>query len=258
MNAPHRYHPPSGSLDPTELGRIASHFYLSVQTIEAFSEQWHERASEADILHTLCSASEFANMKVPPPGLTIPPFPTVFLYSIPRLGVGDCDYAGSRMQYSNGAVARSRLRSRYSTHALLGVGICECEGLGGEGEGSGGASGGLPTHYQILACFKHHPAIGIPLCSTPLLRSLLYNCTPFLSSEALLHILQDTLVPVANPAHALLRVGVCKYEGTGIRVSTPARQEAIKYSIPVIRLPNFILNLLLANMKVCSNDLPQD
>lgn len=59
-----RYHPPSGSLDPTELGRIASHFYLSVQTVEAFSEQWHERASEADILHTLCSASEFANMKV--------------------------------------------------------------------------------------------------------------------------------------------------------------------------------------------------
>ncbi len=37
---------------------------IQVETVESFSELWHERASEADILHTLCSASEFKNMKV--------------------------------------------------------------------------------------------------------------------------------------------------------------------------------------------------
>ena len=31
---------------------------------QAFSGLWHERASEADILYTLCSASEFSQMKV--------------------------------------------------------------------------------------------------------------------------------------------------------------------------------------------------
>ena len=34
-----RFHPASGSLDATELGRTASHYYLSVGTVETFNEQ---------------------------------------------------------------------------------------------------------------------------------------------------------------------------------------------------------------------------
>ena len=33
-----RYHAESGSLDATDLGRTASHYYLSVETIEAWGE----------------------------------------------------------------------------------------------------------------------------------------------------------------------------------------------------------------------------
>jgi len=59
-----RFHAPSGSLDPTELGRTASHFYISVATVETFSELWHANCTEADIVQTICSASEFGQMKV--------------------------------------------------------------------------------------------------------------------------------------------------------------------------------------------------
>ena len=59
-----RFHPASGSLDPTELGRTASHFYLSVGTVETFNEMLSPNGNEADILHTLCSASEFSQIKV--------------------------------------------------------------------------------------------------------------------------------------------------------------------------------------------------
>eukprot|EP00966_Prymnesium_polylepis_P087832 2032115-Prymnesium_polylepis.1 len=58
-----RFHPPSGSLDATELGRTAAHFYLTVGTIETFEEQLRPTASDGDILHTLCCAAEFANIK---------------------------------------------------------------------------------------------------------------------------------------------------------------------------------------------------
>ena len=59
-----RYHAASGSLDATELGRTASHYYLGVKTIEVFDELLRPAANEADILHTLCCASEFSNIKV--------------------------------------------------------------------------------------------------------------------------------------------------------------------------------------------------
>ena len=59
-----RFHPPSGSLDPTELGRTASHFYLSVETVEMFNEQNAPTQNESDILHTLCCAAEFSQIKV--------------------------------------------------------------------------------------------------------------------------------------------------------------------------------------------------
>ena len=59
-----RFHPPSGSLDATELGRTASHYYLSVETIEMFNEMNAPTQNESDILHTLCCAAEFSQIKV--------------------------------------------------------------------------------------------------------------------------------------------------------------------------------------------------
>ena len=59
-----RFHPPSGSLDSTELGRTAAHFYLTVGTIETFEEHLKPTAGDPEILHTLCCAAEFANIKV--------------------------------------------------------------------------------------------------------------------------------------------------------------------------------------------------
>ena len=59
-----RFHGPSGSLDATELGRTASHYYLSVGTVETFNEMVQPTGTEADILHTLCCAAEFTNIKV--------------------------------------------------------------------------------------------------------------------------------------------------------------------------------------------------
>jgi len=59
-----RYHEASGSLDATDLGRTASHFYLSVETIERWAELMHQGDREPTIFHTLCHASEFTNIKV--------------------------------------------------------------------------------------------------------------------------------------------------------------------------------------------------
>ena len=59
-----RYHAESGSIDATELGRTASHFYLSVSTVETFHEHLSPTNSEADLLQTLCLADEFSNIKV--------------------------------------------------------------------------------------------------------------------------------------------------------------------------------------------------
>ena len=61
-----RYHAESGSLDATDLGRTASHYYLSVETIEAWAEQMTRGSHEPHIFHTLCCASEFSNIKVNP------------------------------------------------------------------------------------------------------------------------------------------------------------------------------------------------
>ena len=59
-----RFHPPSGSLDATEQGRTAAHYYLSVGTIEIFDEKISPTIAEADILDTLCHSAEFTNIKV--------------------------------------------------------------------------------------------------------------------------------------------------------------------------------------------------
>lgn len=59
-----RFHAPSGSLDATEQGRTAAHYYLGVGTIEIFDEMISPTAAEADILDCLCHSSEFSQIKV--------------------------------------------------------------------------------------------------------------------------------------------------------------------------------------------------
>ena len=58
-----RFHEPSGSLDATELGRTASHFYLSVGTIETFNEMNRAGKRGRHPAHARCAA-EFSNIKV--------------------------------------------------------------------------------------------------------------------------------------------------------------------------------------------------
>ena len=61
-----RYDRRSGNLGVTNLGRIASHFYISHGTIEAFNSMLAPHLSGPDALHVLCSASEFDQLKARP------------------------------------------------------------------------------------------------------------------------------------------------------------------------------------------------
>lgn len=66
-----RFNPATGALDPTELGRIASHFYLSLGTVRLFeeSDDKSERrlgplATDAELLGALACSAEFENLKL--------------------------------------------------------------------------------------------------------------------------------------------------------------------------------------------------
>lgn len=54
----------TGFLTPKDLGRIASSFYISTQSIEIFNIHMKARMTEADVLKMLCLSSEFENIKV--------------------------------------------------------------------------------------------------------------------------------------------------------------------------------------------------
>jgi activating signal cointegrator complex subunit 3 len=62
-----RYDVRSGNLGVTDLGRIASHYYIKYGTIEGFNNMLSDaHKSEKECLHALCSASEFDQLKVRP------------------------------------------------------------------------------------------------------------------------------------------------------------------------------------------------
>lgn len=65
-----RFDPQSGNLAVTDLGRIASHYYIKHGTIQAFNAMLTSHLSESDALHVLCSAAEFDQLKVRPEELT--------------------------------------------------------------------------------------------------------------------------------------------------------------------------------------------
>ncbi len=50
----------------TDLGRIASHYYLRHGTIEAFNTMLSAHLSNSDALHVLCSSAEFDQLKMRP------------------------------------------------------------------------------------------------------------------------------------------------------------------------------------------------
>ena len=61
-----RYDRRSGNLSVTNLGRIASHYYIKHDTIEAFNRMLSPHLSDPDALHVLCSSAEFDQLKVRP------------------------------------------------------------------------------------------------------------------------------------------------------------------------------------------------
>ena len=54
-----RYDTRSGNLAVTDLGRIASHYYIKYSTIEAFNNMLSSHLTQTEGLHVLCSSTEF-------------------------------------------------------------------------------------------------------------------------------------------------------------------------------------------------------
>lgn len=55
----------SGNFFPTDLGRVASHYYIHHLSIEQYNEEFKRKAlSNEDILHILAASKEFENIKV--------------------------------------------------------------------------------------------------------------------------------------------------------------------------------------------------
>ena len=59
-----RYEERTGSLNATDLGRTASHFYIKYDTIEVFNELLKPVMNEKDLLATISKAQEFEQLKV--------------------------------------------------------------------------------------------------------------------------------------------------------------------------------------------------
>ncbi|KAL7455807.1 hypothetical protein ACHAWC_007346, partial [Mediolabrus comicus] len=62
-----RYNPNSGNLAVTNLGRVASHFYIRNQSVATFNDMIAKKRTsptDADLLHIICCADEFENVRV--------------------------------------------------------------------------------------------------------------------------------------------------------------------------------------------------
>lgn len=59
-----RYNERTGDLNITDLGRIASHFYIKYDTVETFNEMLKAVMNESEILNMMSSAQEFQQLKV--------------------------------------------------------------------------------------------------------------------------------------------------------------------------------------------------
>ena len=61
-----RYDPRSGNLAVTDMGRVASHFYIKHSTIESFNHMLTSHLNHSEALDVLCSSAEFEQLKVRP------------------------------------------------------------------------------------------------------------------------------------------------------------------------------------------------
>lgn len=59
-----RYDRRSGNLAVTDLGRAASHFYISNESVFRFNGAMRPKLSDAEALSAVCLASEFDQVKV--------------------------------------------------------------------------------------------------------------------------------------------------------------------------------------------------
>lgn len=56
----------SGNLAVTDLGRVASYYYIQFGTIEAFNGMLNAHLTDSEALHVLCSSAEFDQLKLRP------------------------------------------------------------------------------------------------------------------------------------------------------------------------------------------------
>lgn len=63
-----RYDPESGNLAVTDLGRVASHFYIQAESVARFNEMldYNISPSDKDLIDVVCNAKEFENVKIRP------------------------------------------------------------------------------------------------------------------------------------------------------------------------------------------------
>jgi activating signal cointegrator complex subunit 3 len=61
-----RYSSHSENLSVTDMGRVASHYYITHGTIESFNSMLTAQLGDSEALHVLCSASEFDQLKIRP------------------------------------------------------------------------------------------------------------------------------------------------------------------------------------------------
>jgi activating signal cointegrator complex subunit 3 len=61
-----RYSVETGNLGVTDLGRVAAHFYIQAESVATFNDKLgnYESLSDADLLHLVCCATEFENVKI--------------------------------------------------------------------------------------------------------------------------------------------------------------------------------------------------
>ncbi|CAF0861832.1 unnamed protein product [Brachionus calyciflorus] len=59
-----RFDEASGNLNPTDLGRTSSHFYIKYDTIELFNQKLKENMNEKEIIGLISECSEFQQLKV--------------------------------------------------------------------------------------------------------------------------------------------------------------------------------------------------
>jgi activating signal cointegrator complex subunit 3 len=62
------FHPESGNLGMTTLGRVAAHFYIQAESVMTFNESMELKPfpTDADLLMLVASATEFENVRVRP------------------------------------------------------------------------------------------------------------------------------------------------------------------------------------------------